>query len=198
MSGISRITRGKWSWLAAVASVVLALALAVPYVVPMDGYIPEVMDAAARRIGQPVTLQDMRLHILPTPRVALYGIKVGRGAPLSIDELRVVPELTSLVGDHIVIRLLRADGVRVRQASLAMLDRMPKSSQGGARVSIRHIDLRNVSFDYRILSVPPFNLRVALGPDYAPQRASRSRVTAGACRCASHRSLSNRSRRAAR
>lgn len=172
MSGISRITRGKWSWLAAVASVVLALALAAPYVVPMDGYIPEVMDAAARRIGQPVTLQDMRLHILPTPRVALYGIKVGRGAPLSIDELRVVPELTSLVGDHIVIRLLRADGVRVRQAALAMLDRMPKSSQGGARVSIRHIDLRNVSFDYRILSVPPFNLRVALGPDYAPQRAT--------------------------
>jgi hypothetical protein len=172
MSGFSRITRGKWSWLAAVASVLLTLALAVPYLVPMDNYIPEVTDAAARRIGQPVTLQDMRLHILPTPRVALYGIKVGRGAPLAIDELRVVPELTSLFGNHFVIRLLRADGVRVRQAALTMLNGMPNSGQGGAQVSIRHIDLRNVSFDYRILSVPPFDLRVDLGPDYAPQRAT--------------------------
>jgi len=171
MSAFSRFTRGKWSWLAAVGSVLVAVALAVPYAVPLDDYIPEVMDVAAQRIGQPVTLQGMRLHILPTPRVALYGIKVGRGAPLTIDELRVVPELLSLFGEHKVIRLVSADGVRVRQAALAMLNGMPKSNPAGAQVSVRRIDLRNVSFDYRILNVPPFDLSVDLGPDYAPRRA---------------------------
>jgi len=172
MSGFSRFTRGRWSGPAAIGLVVVAVALAVPYVVPLDNYIPEVMDAAAQRIGQPVTVQDMRLHILPTPRVAFYGIKVGRGAPLTIDELRVVPAFASLFGEHKVIRLVSAEGVRVRQPALAMLNAMPKSRSGGAKVSVRRIELRNVSFDYRVLSVPPFDLSVGLGPDYAPQRAT--------------------------
>jgi hypothetical protein len=171
MSGFSRLARSRWSRAAAVAGVLLALALAVPFLVPLSAYIPDVTRAAEQRLGQPVTLQNIRLHLLPTPRIALYSIKVGRGAPLAIDELRVVPALTSLFGERIVIRLVRADGVRVRQAALAMLERMPKSTPGGTQVRIERIDLRHVSFDYRILKVPPFDLNVDLGPDYAPRSA---------------------------
>jgi len=171
MIEFSRVARGKWFWPTAIAGGVLVVALAAPFLVPLRGFIPELAETASMRIGRPVSVEDMRLEILPTPRVALYGIKVGKGAPLAIDELRVVPEFTSLLGEHKVIRLVRADGVRIRESALRILNSMPKPKEGGAAARVARVELRNVTFTHRFLKVPPFDARIELGPGYAPESA---------------------------
>jgi len=175
MSGFNRIARKKWFRPVAIAAVLLLAALAVPFLVPLRGYLPEVAEIASQKIGQPVTIEDMRLQLLPTPRVALYGIKVGKAAPLQIDKLRVVPELFSLLGERKAIRLIRADGVRIREAALAMLGAMPRSKQaeeGAAPVRIGSVELRDVTFEHRAMKVPAFDLWVDLGEGYAPLSAT--------------------------
>ena len=175
MSGFNRFTRTKWFRPAAIAGGLLLVALLIPFLVPLRGYLPEVTEVASQKIGQPVTIENIRLQILPTPRVALYGIKVGKAAPLQIDKLRVVPDLWSLFGEHKAIRLIRADGVRIREAAIAMLGKMPKSEepkQGAAPLRVDSIELRRVTFEHRAMKVPQFDLRVDLGEGYAPLSAS--------------------------
>jgi hypothetical protein len=174
MSGFNRFTGTKWFRRAAIVGGLLLVALAIPFLVPLHGYLTEATAVASLKLGQPVTIEDMRLQILPTPRVALYGIKVGKAAPLQIDELRVVPDLWSLFGEHKAIRLIRADGVRIREAAIAMLGKLQESKQpreGAATVRIDSIELRRVTFEHRAMKVPQFDLRVDLGEGYAPRRA---------------------------
>jgi AsmA family len=174
MSGFNRFRRTKWFRPAVIIGGLLLLALVIPFLVPLRGYLPEVTAIASQKIGQPVTIEDMRLQILPTPRVALYGIKVGKAAPLQIAKLRVVPDVWSLFGEHKAIRLIRADGVRIREAAIAMLGKMPKSKEpkeGAAPVRIDSVELRRVTFEHRAMKVPQFDLRVDLGERYAPVSA---------------------------
>ncbi len=175
MSEFSGLSRRKWFLAVAIFVVLVLAALAVPVLVPMRGFIPEIAETASLRIGQPVSVEDLRLEILPTPCVALTGIKVGKTALLQIDKLRVVPELLSLLGEHMAIRLIRADGVRIREAALAMLDKMPKSKEpkeGAAPVRIESVELRDVTFEHRTMKVPQFDVWVDLGESYAPVSAT--------------------------
>ena len=174
MIEFSRITRSRWFRPAAIVGGLLVAALMVPFILPLRGYIPEVIATASLRIGQPVNVADMRLKILPTPRVALYGIEVGKGAPLQIDELQVVPALFSLLGEHKAIRLVRAHGVRIREPALAIVGKLPKSKktqEGAPPVRIESLELRDVSFQTRAMKVPDFDLWVDLTDRYAPKSA---------------------------
>jgi hypothetical protein len=175
MFRFNRFSRARWLRPAAIAGGLLLVALLVPFLVPLRSYLPELSELASQKIGQPVTIGDLRLQILPTPRLALYGVKVGKAAPLQIDKLRVVPELLSLFGEHRAIRLIRADGVRMREATLGMLDKLLKSKQpkgGAAPVRIEGIELRDVAFEHHAMKVPQFDLWVNLSESYAPVSAT--------------------------
>ena len=56
----------------------VAVALAVPLLVPMSYFIPEITRLASERLAQPVEMEDLTLHLLPTPRVIGHRITVGR------------------------------------------------------------------------------------------------------------------------
>src|SRR5262245_36364968 len=88
-----------------------AFALAVPLLVPMSYFIPEVTRLASERLAQPVAIEDLTLHVLPTPRVIAHRISVGKKGELLIGELEIVPELRSLVSGPRGLRLVRASRV---------------------------------------------------------------------------------------
>lgn len=178
MAASGRSTLRRWLWAAGILAGLVIAAVAVPFVVPLDRYLPRLTDAISQHIRQPVSIKNVRLEILPTPRVALYGIRIGRGAPMEIDKLELVPELASLLSKPRVIRLVRADGVRIREAALAMIAAIPKSSGGGpAPLRIERIVLRDARFEHPALSLPSFDARIDFGPGFTPGQAAL--VTAG-------------------
>lgn len=156
MLGISRGVR----WLLIVVALVAGTAIAVPYLVPVARFIPEIAQRASASLGQPVTIADLRAHLLPTPRLVAEGIRIGKKDEVVIGELEIVPELLSLFSGARAIRLLRAEKVELKEAALAIPDRMPK---GGEPVHVRRLVLLDVRLQHSALKLPPFNVDAQMG-----------------------------------
>jgi hypothetical protein len=139
-----------------------AVAIAAPFLVPVSPFIPELTRAASARLGQPVTMEDLRLHLLPTPRIVGHHITVGRRDQVMIGELEIEPDLASLVFGPRTIRLIRADRVAIDESAFAIPRDMPKG-RPGEPVLVRQLVLTTVKFNHSRLDLPLFDVDVQLG-----------------------------------
>src|SRR4030095_15496354 len=107
--------------------VAAAIVIAVPFLVPVSHLIPKITRVASERLGQPVAMEDLTLHLVPTPRVVGHGITVGRTKnQVLIGELEIVPELRSLLKGPRSLRLIRASRVALDEGALSIPRTMPK------------------------------------------------------------------------
>ena len=139
----------------------VAFALAVPLLVPMSYFIPEITQIASERLGQPVEIEDLTLHLLPTPRVIAHRITVGRKSEIMIGELEVVPELHSLIHGPRSLRLVRASRVAFDEGAFAIPHGMPKRKD--EPMPVKRLVLATVKFNHPKVDVPIFDVDVKLG-----------------------------------
>ena len=98
--------------------VLILAAIAVPVFVPMSGFIPQLCALASEKLGHPVSIQDLQLRLVPTPRIVAMGVAFGRKPGIRIHELQIVPDLLSFVSGPIVISVVRAYSVDVEEIVL--------------------------------------------------------------------------------
>ncbi len=140
------LPRGGWRFWRIPAYIAAALAIvaaAVPLLVPVSSLIPRISAVAAEKLGQPVSIEELHLFLLPTPRVVAKGIVVGKAREAVVEELEIVPELLSLLSGPTTIRLVRAEHVALNEAALAIPAGMPKSAGDApsAALQVRRIEL---------------------------------------------------------
>ena len=150
-------------WLLAVVAIVLVAAVAVPFLVPVSSLIPELARIASAKLGQPVAIEDLKLHLLPTPRVLASGIRIGKNDLVKVGELEIVPDLMSFVSSTRTVRLIRAEKVEVKEAALAIPKGMPKS-EPGQPLHVKRVVLRQVRLYHSALKVPEFDAEAELAP----------------------------------
>ena len=143
------------------AVVVLAAAIAVPFLVPLSHFIPGLERMAAAAVGRPVSIGDLQLHLVPTPKLVAAGITVGRRADIRIGELEIVPDLLSFVSGPRTVRVIRAAHVEVQEAVLRPSRDLPAAS--GEPIAVQRVVLENVMVHHRALKLPRFDADVALG-----------------------------------
>jgi AsmA-like C-terminal region len=156
---VRSISRGA-RWFLLAAGLVAVAAIAVPFLVPVASLIPRITLVLSASLGQPVTITDLRVRLLPTPRLVAEGIRIGKKDEVVIGELEIVPELLSLLSGPRTIRLLRAEKVELKEAALAIPDRMKK---GGDTVVVRRLVLLDVRLQHAALKLPPFNVDARMG-----------------------------------
>jgi AsmA-like C-terminal region len=156
---VRSISRGA-RWFLLAAGLVAVAAIAVPFLVPVASLIPRITLVLSASLGQPVTITDLRVRLLPTPRLVAEGIRIGKKDEVVIGELEIVPELLSLLSGPRTIRLLRAEKVELKEAALAIPDRMKK---GGDTVEVRRLVLLDVRLQHAALKLPPFNVDARMG-----------------------------------
>lgn len=159
----------KWLWLGAGVALLPVAALILPFLVPLSGFIPQITQAAGRALGQPVAIAGLRLHLLPKPRAAASGIRVGKQDDVTVDELVIVPELMALLAGRIAVSELRASKVEVKESALAMLTSMPKVE--GDPVKVKRVVLREVTFHHSAFKLPPFDIQADLADDLSVEQA---------------------------
>ena len=143
-------------------AVAAAVAIAVPFVVPVSHFIPELAHAASEKLGQPVWIEDLTLHLVPTPRVVGHRITVGRKKQILIGELEIVPDLASLIFGQRALRLVRAGRVALDESAFAMVRGMPKKDPG-ERWLVRRVVLTTVKLNHSKLELPFFDVDLQLG-----------------------------------
>jgi hypothetical protein len=161
--------RLRWlRWTLAIAAVVLVAAVAVPFLVPLDNFIPRISAQASAAVGQPVAIGGLRLHLLPTPRAVAAGIRVGGKDEVRIEELQLVPDWIALAGGRLALTLVRAEKVQLKEAALLIPGKMPKSD---APVRVERFAALDVELQHSALRLPPFNIDAELGPSLQVRRA---------------------------
>jgi hypothetical protein len=142
--------------------VFVAAAIAVPFLVPVAHFIPQISAMASQKLGQPVSIGDLQLHLLPTPRAVAYDVGIGRRGQVRIKELEIAPELLSLFSRPWVIRFVRAENVDLDEAGLVSLFSMDRG-EGAAPYRVNRVQLRDVKLRQPWLVLPPLDIDAKLG-----------------------------------
>ncbi|MGE5640564.1 MAG: hypothetical protein ACM30H_10740 [Clostridia bacterium] len=165
-------TAKKAAWAVGACGVVVALLAAVPFLVPLDAFLPDLTRIAAEKLGQPVSIATLRLAVFPTPRAVAGGIVVGKRQEVAIGTLEIVPDLVSMIAGPKAIRLVRAEDVALKEAALAIPAAMPKAGAGGEPVRVRRLELVKVKLQHSKLHLPEFDLQAELGEGYVLDEAT--------------------------
>jgi hypothetical protein len=144
-------------------------AIAVPFLVPIDSFIPQISSIASQKLGQPVSINDLKLRLLPTPRAVAFGITVGKRRQLRIGELEVVPDLATLFSRPWTIRVVRAQNVELDDAAVAMLFAIAHGDAPDP-YQVERIQLLDVKLRSSSLFLPPVDIEARLGPHYQVER----------------------------
>lgn len=147
-----------------VVMLLLGAAVAVPFFVRVDEFIPRIEKEASAKLLEPVTIKSIRLAMLPVPRVTIDGISIGKAADIQVGEVVATPALLSLFSTTRVIRSLEVKSLVVTQQALARLPVWVKSGVDPAPSPVRIEHLRftdaNVKLDHAAFG--PFDADVQL------------------------------------
>ena len=93
----------------------LALLLAVPYLVNLDGFRTRLIRELSRRLGRPVEVRSLRLRTLPRLSLDILGLRIldppefGGKAALTAESLRVIVRILPLLRGRVELQRLGLD-----------------------------------------------------------------------------------------
>lgn len=154
----------------------LAIAVAAPFFVTLDDYIPRIEKAASDRLKEPVSIKSIRFSALPWPHVTVDGIAVGKAGDLNLGKVSVTPALSSLLQSTRVISSIHIDSLVMTQKAIDKIPEWSKADPATAgqapRVRIESIRLDNALIDLGKTKFGPFDARVSLDGKGEPENAS--------------------------
>ena len=130
--------------------VAVAVLFFVPFLIPMSAYIKQAEELAAAKLGVPVSIGSLRVALLPSPRLNVGEVVVGKNNEFSVEYVSVVPALTSLLSDAKVISSVQVKKPVIKKAALdilANLSKQPKDASSTTTVSVRQINVEDAKFE---------------------------------------------------
>lgn len=157
----------------AIVLVAVVALLVIPFLIPLDHFIPEIEHTASVQLKAPVKIASLSVHLLPTPHLTVGRITVGEKPFLEVEKVIVRPRLTSLFSEQKVLREISLRGVVVRQALIGKASRWAAKSEGGgpAPVRIEHVEVRDAFVDLDDFKLREIDADLDLTPDSALMRA---------------------------
>lgn len=142
----------------------LAIALALPFFISLNDYIPQVEQAISNRLNEPVSIKNIRFTLLPSPYVTLDGVAAGGADGIVLGKLRVTPDLFSLLQPVKIIRSIKIDSLTLTQKAIAKISAlaMPDADKSPQQVRVERIELDNVLVGFGRKNIGPFDARISL------------------------------------
>ncbi len=164
----------KWKQRLIWVVIAVLLLLIVPFLIPMSAYTKQAEALAAKTLGVPVSIGSLRIALLPSPRLNVGDVVVGKHHEFSVAHVSVVPVLSSLFSDAKVISSVQVIRPVIKKAALdilAGLSKQPKREPGNISVSVRQISIEDAKFDWPGMSLPAINANITLTADNKPAAA---------------------------
>jgi len=169
----------KWLKRIGIAFGVIVLILAaVPFLISLNDYIPQIEREASARLGEPVRIASIRAAGLPLPHVTVSGIAVGKTEDIKVGKVTVSPDLWSLLGPTRVIRAIEIEGLVLTQKAL---DKIPAWTRTEAKsgapgqppaVRVERIKLEDAVLKLEKATFGPLEAHVRLSASGDPEEAS--------------------------
>lgn len=156
--GIKPIKRGaRRSKLSLTGAVALALITCVVMLgllfvfYPYDSHKAQIEITLGRIVGQPVQIARVQAELTPKPGIILGGL---RSKDVQVAQLRLVPELVSLIGARPVFSMVEVEGAQLSADALVNLPKALSQALGGdPAVTARAVRFENLAVDILGLQV---------------------------------------------
>ncbi|HET7833103.1 MAG TPA: AsmA family protein [Gallionella sp.] len=148
-------------------AVLLVVAAALPFLIPLNSYIPPLEKFLSSRINEPVRITSIRLSVMPLPQVTIDGITVGKTDDIKLGKIQVTPDLWSLLGTDKVIRNIEIDSLNLTRKGLDKIQAWAKSSsaepaQPAMQVRVVSVQLNNSLLNFDGTPFGPFDARASM------------------------------------
>jgi uncharacterized protein involved in outer membrane biogenesis len=113
----------------------------------------------------PVTISSGNFLLFPTPRVVINGLNVGKSSELKVEQVAVIPSLSTIFSETRVIDIDITKPI-VRKAAIdivfSMLDKRSEATSQPNTINIQHVSVDELSFDWPDMKLPALNLEINL------------------------------------
>jgi uncharacterized protein involved in outer membrane biogenesis len=155
----------KWTKRLFIILVVFLAVISLPFLIPLNTYIPEIEKQTGEKLHEPVKIGSLRFSLVPLPHVALQGITIGAQQEVRIASIKVSPNLSSLFSPVKVLRDIELDTVSIRMDMLGRIPAWFKSEGGPQTVRIEKIGLNHVTLESPSMALPLFSVSVNMKSD---------------------------------
>ena len=157
-------------------AVLLVTAVALPFFISLNDYIPQIEKEVSARLKEPVSIKSIKFSALPLPHVTIDRISVGKTDDIKVATVTVTPDLFSLLGSAKVIKSIEIHSLVVTQKAI---DKIPawskpddaKPPHQPPQVRVESIRLVNALVRHDKASFGPFDARVSLNSKGEPEDA---------------------------
>ena len=155
------------------AGIALAALLVVPFLLPLDRFIPEIERIASGQLKAPVKVASLRLFFLPLPHLTVEGIAVGEKPFLEVEKVIIKPRLMSLFSSQKVISEISLRGVVIGQPLIAKASAWAGKSGGSgpAPVRVERIEVRDAFVNLSDFKLRQIDVDLELTPQSGLARA---------------------------
>lgn len=158
-----------------VAAVFVLLLVAVPFLIPTGSYINQIEQMAAKKLGEPVAIKSLHVALLPSPRVKLGGIVVGKDAEIQVVNVLAVLDMATLFDAVRVVSRLEVEQPVVKKAALEIFSRLAAQQPATgevAPVALRSIVLRGARLEWDGMNLPSLDADIAMSDAGILQQAA--------------------------
>lgn len=139
----------------------ISLLIILPFLIPMQTYLHKAERVASEKLGVPVTIATGHWSLLPSPRVVVNDITVGRAQEVKVAQITVIPTFSSLFTATKVIDLKVSKPI-IKQAGLDFISALAGKNTGAGgeatAINIRHVTLDGLQLDWPKVKLPVINL----------------------------------------
>lgn len=156
------------------AAVVVGLLLILPFLIPMQTYLQKAEVIASEKLGAPVVISSAHLFLLPSPRIALNDIIVGKHQELKVEKLVVIPTISSLFSASKTLDLTINKPV-INKAALeivSMLSAKKSDDSEPTSIRVRHVKVDEMQLVWPDAKYPLMNAQATLTEAYRLESAT--------------------------
>jgi hypothetical protein len=155
-------------------AIIVGLLFILPFVIPMQTYLQKAEAIASEQLGVPVVIGSAHLFLVPSPRVALNDIAVGKHQELKVEELVVIPTISSLFSANKTLDLKISKPV-IKKAALDIVSALSaKKSDDSepASIRVRHVAIDELQLVWPDANYPLMNAEATLTETYRLESAT--------------------------
>jgi hypothetical protein len=142
--------------------VLVAAGLGALQFMPMASYIPAFEGAASRRLGEPVSISELHMSVVPSVEFRMNGLKIGKQLDIQVTAVTVYPEFGSLFGGPLVVRRMVVEGATASAEALPRIAAWASRDGAQGNIEVKRLQLRNTKLAVKGIDVPAFDADIAL------------------------------------
>lgn len=148
--------------------------LLAPLLVPMESYLRQLEEVATDKLGAPVRIKALHLAVLPSPRINIREIAIGKDVEIQVAQVAAILDVTTMFKSVRVISRLDIGHPVIKKSAIDLLTPLlaQKSDGGSPQVAIRRIVVHDAQLEWPGMMLPSFDADIAMSDDFKMQEAS--------------------------